>query len=186
MERLKAGETDAIDELYTRYSKKLYIFCRGIVRSRDPEDMVHNVFMRVIEKADSFNPERASFCTWLFRIARNHCIDSIRREERIITISTADSNSEDELNLIDTIKDESIDIEGAFIEKSVIRAVRECIGELENSEEKQAVLLYYIKDKVYREIGEIIGKSTSMARNLLNSAKEKVRRCLERKGFDSV
>ncbi|MBC8231364.1 hypothetical protein H8E77_17570 [bacterium] len=46
-------------------------------------------------------------------------------------------------------------------------------------------MLYYIDNKSYREIGRILGKSTSMARNRVKSAQEKVKQCLERKGIDS-
>ena len=41
-------------------------------------------------------------------------------------------------------------------------------------------------EKVYSEIADVIGKSTSMARNRVNAAEEKVRRCLEEKGVASM
>jgi len=75
MERPKNGETDAIDELYRRYSGKLYVFCRNITRPEDSDDPVQNVFTRVIESAHIFRPGKASFRIWIFRIARNRCID---------------------------------------------------------------------------------------------------------------
>ncbi len=76
-------------------------------------------------------------------------------------------------------------VEEALINASVIEAVRECIDELQNDQEKHAIVLYYMAEKVYREIGEILGKSTSMAKNRVRSAQDKVKRCLERKGVDS-
>jgi len=190
MEQLKKGETDAIDELYRRYAKKLCVLCYNVTLSRDTEALVHDVFVRVIEAARSFNPKKASFVTWIFRIARNRCIDFIRREEKIKFISTEkeieqNDGEEQKITLEDTIVDERVDVEGNVVRASVIEAVRECIKELKDEEERDAVVLYYIEGKVYREIGEILGVSTSHARNQVKSAQEKIKRCLEQKGIDS-
>ena len=43
---------------------------------------------------------------------------------------------------------------------------------------------YEESERLFREIGELFGKSTSMAQKLVHAAREKVRRCLERKGME--
>ena len=190
MERLKNGETDAIDELYRRYARKLYAFCYSITRSEASEDLVQDVFMRVITAARSFNPRKASFRTWVFRIVRNHCIDFVRRRIRMKTgfapiEKAAGWDDDEETASVDAFVDDTVDVEASVIQASIIEAVRGCIDELENEQEKHAIVLYYIAEKVYREIGEILGRSTSMAKNRVKSAQEKIKRCLERKGIDS-
>lgn len=62
MEQLKKGERDVIDELYRRYSKKLYAFCYNITHAKDPEDLVQDVFVRVIKAAHSFNSKKTVVC----------------------------------------------------------------------------------------------------------------------------
>ena len=193
MERLKQGQTGALDELYRRYARKLYAFCYNTMRFQNPqetEDLVHDVFVRVIKAARTFNPQKASFRTWMFRIARNHCIDVVRRKKRFQIIPlgkrAAQNDHEEELAPEDTIADQGENVESSVIRTSVIEAVRDCVNELDNADERQAIALYYLGGKVYREIGEILGKSTSMARNRVQSAQDKVKRCLERKGVHSV
>lgn len=187
VEQLKKGKTRALDKLYRRYAKSLYAFCANITRSKDPEDVVHDVFTRVIEAIENFNPEKASFRTWLFRIARNRCIDLARREKNIKFISleqkTHHNDNEGGTSLKDVIADDRETVERSLARVSEITAVRECINALKHEEERQAIMLYYIVGKVYREIGEILGKSTSMAKNYVKSAQDKVKRCLERKGI---
>jgi RNA polymerase sigma-70 factor (ECF subfamily) len=190
MERLQQGQIEALDELYARYARKLYAFCYHTTHSADAQDLVQDVFERVIKAARTFNPQKAAFRTWMFSIARNHCIDVSRRRKRFQFISIGKSldqrESEEEPALEDTLIDARQNVESSVTRSAVIEAVRDCINGLENKEEKQAIVLYYLGGKVYREIGEVLGKSTSMARNYIKSAQEKVKRCLESKGINSM
>ncbi len=189
MDQLKSGDTASIDELYRRYAKKLYAFCSSFISARNPEDLVHDVFMRVLEKFHRYNPKKASFRTWLFRIARNRCIDLLRHEKKIKILSLEQNaghrSGEKALNLGDTLASDGQQTEKSFEDTSVIQAVHDCIKGLQNEEEKQAIVLYYILDKVYREIGEIFSKSITIVKRRIAAAEEKVKRCLEHKGFVS-
>lgn len=192
VERLQGGQAGALDQLYARYAKKLHVFCSYNARSDrlDPEDLVQDVFLRVIKSAHTFDPGKASFRTWLFRIARNRCIDANRRERiiRFIPIGRKPerAGSQDQLEVEDALVDQGADVASSVMRASVVQAVRDCIEELDHQDEKQAIVLYYLGDKVYREIGDVLGKSTSMARNRVKAAQDKVRRCLERKGINAV
>ncbi len=183
--QLQQGKTRALEELYRRYAKPLYLFCAASTRASDPEDIVHDVFARVIEAADRFNPQKASFRTWLFTIARNRCIDLGRREEKVKTVSLDQpiGVNERETTLQDTLPDGQENVEQRLARESEVDAVRDCISRIQSDDEQKALLLYYMGEKVFREIGEILGKSTSMAKNYVTAAQEKVKRCLERKGF---
>lgn len=191
MEQLQLGRTGALDTLYKRHARQLYAFCSNATRSspQDAEDLVQDVFVRVIKAAHTFNPQKASFRTWLFRIARNRCIDMSRRSKLVqfVRIGTqAEQDNGEERVLAEAMVDQGDGAEEAMAKASAMDAVRDCIHELTNNDEKQAILLYYLGGKVYREIGEILGESLSMARNRVKSAQEKVKRCLERKGIDSL
>lgn len=189
MEQLQQGDARALDELYRRHARGLYAFCRNLApASHDPEDLVQDVFLRVIKSAHTFDPQRASLRTWLYRITRNRCIDVARRASliRFLPIgrrAEADEGRE-EILPENILVDESQDVESLVARADTIDAVRECIGQLEHQDEKQAILLYHLSGMVYREIGEVLGKSTSMARNRVKAAQEKVRQCLESKGID--
>jgi RNA polymerase sigma-70 factor (ECF subfamily) len=190
MERLQQGQIEALDELYSRYAGKLYAYCYHTAHSADAQDLVQDIFERVIKAARTFNPQKAAFRTWLFSVARNHCIDVSRRRKRFQFISMGKSvdqrESEEGPALEDTLIDTRQNVESSVMRSAVIEAVRDCINGLENEGEKQAIVLYYLGGKVYREIGEVLGKSTSMARNYIKSAQEKVKRCLESKGINSM
>lgn len=191
MEELKQGNTGALDELYWRYARKLHGFCANMTFSRssmDPQDLVQEVFLRVVKAAQSFDAKKASFRTWMFRIARNHCIDAMRRNDRIrfIPIGKRSERSDGELNYLEeeTVIDSDQNVERLAIRENVVNAVHDCISKLTNEDERQAIIMYYMGCKVYREIGLVLGKSTSMAKTRVMMAQEKVRKCLETKGID--
>src|ERR671939_1226237 len=75
-----AASEDSMRALYREYGSELYGFAVSALGDRgQAEELVQDVFTRVWRKADSFDPERASFRTWLYGIARNAIIDLKRR-----------------------------------------------------------------------------------------------------------
>jgi RNA polymerase sigma-70 factor (ECF subfamily) len=180
---LKEGHRAAADELYEKHAKSLYVYLSHVLNVSNPEDVVHDVFIRVIEKAHQFNPKKASFRTWLFRIAHNHAINLYRREKLVRFQSLEQNIGHDEggkeLPLGDTLADETQNVDSS----SLALAVRECIGKLKKEVERQAIVMYYILGKNYEEISGVFGKSISAVRKHVVSAGEKVKNCLEAKGI---
>ncbi len=80
--QLKAGDPKAYKELMTTYERRIYSFAYGFVRDPDEAmDIVQETFLRVFRKIETFKGD-AAFTTWLYRIARNLCIDKLRRKKR--------------------------------------------------------------------------------------------------------
>ena len=100
--------------------------------------------------------------------------------------STGQDDGQEKLASEPAMVAQSEGAEPAIVGTSVAEAVRDCLHELADDDERQAILLYYLGGKVCREIGEILGKSLSMGRNRVKSGPEKVRRCPEGKGIDSL
>jgi RNA polymerase sigma-70 factor (ECF subfamily) len=192
MAQLQGGHTGALDELYRRYAKKLFVFCyhgRRMRRPEDAEDLVHETFARVIKAAHTFDPGKASFRTWLYTIARNQHIDLVRRIARFSIFAIGDQDDErdpaEPVLPSYVLVDPDADVEGAAVNDAVMEALRECVRSLPDREAREALVLYYLAEKVYREIGEMLGASTSTARNRIVAALKDVRACLARKGIVS-
>jgi RNA polymerase sigma-70 factor (ECF subfamily) len=74
------GNDRALSELYDRYSRPVY--ATGVRLLGDvhlAEELVQDTFMNVWRGATSFDPSRASFATWLYRVTRNRAVDLARR-----------------------------------------------------------------------------------------------------------
>ena len=78
-----ATDEDAFEELYEYFFPRVYnfIFAR-LKNSADADDVTSITFMKMNENLESYDSERASFSTWLFRIALNSIIDHTRRRDK--------------------------------------------------------------------------------------------------------
>jgi RNA polymerase sigma-70 factor, ECF subfamily len=75
------GDERALSELYDRYARPVY--ATGIRLLRDTqlaEELVQDAFTNVWRGAASFDPKRARFATWLYRLTRNRAVDLNRRK----------------------------------------------------------------------------------------------------------
>ncbi len=83
LRRIGRGDTLAVAAVYDRYSALLMSVALRIVRDRaDAEDVVHDVFGLVGDRADRYLAERGSVSGWLVTLTRNLSIDRKRRRER--------------------------------------------------------------------------------------------------------
>lgn len=80
MNRVARGEDKAVAELYDRFGTLVYKVARQFLPSQaEAEDAVQEIFVRLWETADRYDPRRAKLVTWVMLIARRHLIDRIRR-----------------------------------------------------------------------------------------------------------
>ena len=90
MYRVAGGDERALSELYDRYSRPVY--ATGVRLLSDvslAEEVVQDAFTNVWRRAGTFDPERASFATWLYRITRNRVVD-VARKRKVRPISVGE------------------------------------------------------------------------------------------------
>jgi RNA polymerase sigma-70 factor, ECF subfamily len=82
LERVRARQTDAMADIYDRYSAVAYSVAMRVLR--DPaaaEDVVQDIFIQLWRNPGAFVSSRGSLCAWLAVVARNRAIDSLRRRK---------------------------------------------------------------------------------------------------------
>jgi RNA polymerase sigma-70 factor (ECF subfamily) len=83
LRRIGAGDPLAVGELYDRYAASLLPLALRIVRDRaEAEDLLHDAFVQVSDRATQYVAERGSVVAWLVTLVRNLAIDRARRRER--------------------------------------------------------------------------------------------------------
>src|ERR1051326_6757553 len=81
--RVRNNDPMAFEELYARYSPRVfgYLFQRLNGDAEEAEDLTADVFARVYEKIGAFQPQGAPLSAWVFRIAHNRLVDTIRNTQ---------------------------------------------------------------------------------------------------------
>lgn len=84
--RAKQEDPAAFAYLYLRFADNVYGYARSIVADdHEAEDIVQQVFARLITAVRSYEPRGVPFSAWLLRITRNMAIDHTRRQRAIPT-----------------------------------------------------------------------------------------------------
>jgi RNA polymerase sigma-70 factor, ECF subfamily len=83
MARICGGDDGAVAELYDRYAAMALGLALKIVRdAQEAEDVVHDAFVAIVERADQYRPERGTVIAWLVTTVRNLALDRTRRRTR--------------------------------------------------------------------------------------------------------
>lgn len=94
VERLGAGDTRALEELYDRYNDLLYsLVVRIVGRAAEAEDVMQETWLQAWRHARSYDPARGTVGAWLVMAARSRAIDRVRSEgsrQRAETAAAAD------------------------------------------------------------------------------------------------
>ncbi|HTC65767.1 MAG TPA: sigma-70 family RNA polymerase sigma factor [Candidatus Acidoferrum sp.] len=175
---VKAGDEQSFALLLHRYRTPLVNFLYRMVRNREQaEDLAQEVFIRVYRARADYVPS-AKFTTWLFRIATNLALNSLRdtRHQRMEVSLDApvivDSEEGDERPL--DVAEKNANIEEHLVQEVQRDMIRHAIDKLPEKQ-RAAVLLHKYQDLDYGEISKILSCSESALKSLLFRAYETLR-----------
>jgi len=174
---VKAGDEQSFGLLLQRYRTPLVNFLYRMVRSREQaEDLAQEVFIRVYRAREEYVPS-AKFTTWLFRIATNLALNSLRdhRHEKLeISMDAPVTAAEDGDEKPFEVADKHPTIEQELVEEDRKKMIRRAIEKLPEKQ-RAAVLLHKYQELDYAEIAKILSCSESALKSLLFRAYETLR-----------
>ena len=154
LERIRQGESAALDALYARYSSPVYSLVWKILQSpEEAEDVALDVFWQVWRQADRYDASRGAPPAWIFTLARSRAIDRLRarhrREDRTISFD------DPAVNLDPLDERASPDQVASFSQTR--DAVRAAMTSLSPAQ-REAVDLAFFKGLTHVEIAEKLGQ----------------------------
>jgi len=172
---VKAGDDASFDLLLQKYRTPLINFLFRMVRdTATAEDLAQEVFLRVYRARKQYTPS-AKFTTWLFRIATNVALNSVRDNRyRKLEISFDAPTSDEEDAVPRELPAPEMRIDEHMVERDRSNFIRGVIGSLPEKQ-RVAVLLHKYEEMDYVEIAKILDCSESALKSLLFRAYETLR-----------
>jgi RNA polymerase sigma-70 factor (ECF subfamily) len=172
---VKAGDDASFDLLLRKYRTPLVNFLFRMVRdTATAEDLAQEVFLRVYRARKQYTPS-AKFTTWLFRIATNVALNSVRDNRyRKLEISFDAATSDEEDSAPRELPAPDMRIDEHMVERDRCSFIRGVIASLPEKQ-RAAVLLHKYEEMDYGEIAKILDCSESALKSLLFRAYENLR-----------
>ena len=168
VQRLAAGDRDAVAELYDRHAARVLGLAYRIVRnSGDAEDVVQEVFSQAWRTAPNYQPARGTVAGWLLMMARTRAIDRLRsRQARRDTAGDPD---------LDAIPSASAPVPDQLIADQEAARVRDALLALP-SDQKTALELAYFEGLTQTEIAERLQTPLGTVKTRIRTALASLRR----------
>jgi RNA polymerase sigma-70 factor (ECF subfamily) len=172
MLRYQRGDERAFDRLVEDYSPRVFaLLTRFLGPSESREDLVQEVFLRVIRARAGYRPE-ARFSTWLYRIAFNLCVNETERRRPGCSLDEIERASREGW------KDERGCAPAAELERGdVVASVRAAIAALP-ARQRMALVLAKYDELPYDEIAQVLGTSEKAVKSMVHRARESLRELL--------
>lgn len=183
--RLQQGDGAAFDELVKRHFPAL----RSFFHVRSPslrgrqmaEDLAQDVLLKVYNEAWDFIPQ-GKFKAWMYRIARNLLIDTVRRESYDALLGARQGgNPEDQLDRLESSAREIADQADTHEMGDI---VAELLAELPE-DQRLTFQTYHFLGLSLPEVAEVMETSTATTKSRLRLAREKLREKLELRGINT-
>lgn len=172
----RAGDSDAFRVLVERHGRSVFrLAFRMTGNESDAEDIVQETFLRAYRQLDKFD-WRASFSTWLYRIAANCSLDLIRSRKRRQERQTSVAGETEEPVLSLPSGDPAPD--RLAFSGEVQQLLGPALNRLSPMERSAFVLRHY-EGMCMEEIGKALGVQAGAAKHSVFRAVQKLRRALE-------
>ena len=166
--RMRAGEEEAFDLLFTRREGLVYRFALRMSGSTAmADDVTQDVFLALIRSAHLFDPSRGPLSKYLLGMTRNRVLTLLERQRSLVPLQEDDG---EEVSLPEARRTADSDPLGELVRSERIEAVRSAILSLP-LHYREAVLLCSLEELSYEEAADLIGCPVGTIRSRINRAK---------------
>ena len=167
MSLITEGDSQAFESLVKRNTKYFYNVAYRIILNREAaEDIVQNAFLKIWQKPKIWQPGKAKFKTWFYRIIFNLAVDDKRKFKSVIT----------DIEIEDTTNSADVEIEKQDESKIIHKALSSI-----PARQRAAVMLVYFDEMAQKEAAEVMDLNIKAFESLLSRAKKELKEILKEK-----
>ena len=171
---LQTDRSEYLGDLYNRYIPLVYGLCLKYLKDTDAsEDAVMQIFEILLNKVGRF--EIKEFRTWLYSVAKNHCLQLLRKTKREMAtdFGSVVMESGDDSHLFDREEGEMR-----------LSALEKCMEQLPVPQ-RESVRLFFLEEKSYADIAEITSYHLKSVKSYIQNGKRNLKICIEKQGVSA-
>lgn len=162
--RIRTGDEMALLALHERYAGLVYsVAYRVLNDALTAEEVTQDTFMRLWHRAETYDPARGSFVTWLLTITRRLAIDAYRKQQRTPLQSSLDGNLADWEAVLAVAED-------AELKRTLITVMHEL-----PDEQRQAIELAYFQGMSHSQIAGYLDQPVGTIKTRIRLGMQKLR-----------
>ena len=169
LEYRRTGDLEVLGRLYSGYMPLVYGLCLKYFKDEElSKDAVMQIFEQLISKLRQH--EVSNFKSWLYTLARNYCLMALRASSRHVFVPLETENME---------RPEVVHLNIDSTNESQLSAMEKCMETLP-TEQRQAIDLFYLQQKCYKEVADITGFDMNKVKSYIQNGKRNLKICMER------
>lgn len=133
----------------------------------EAKDAVMQIFQELLVKLQKHSVTH--FKSWLYTLARNYCLMQLRKQKRVEIIGINE-------NIVQSEENEHL--ENIVIREDRLNQMEDCLEKLPH-QQKQAVELFYLREKCYKDIAAELGMEWNKVRSFIQNGRRNLKICME-------
>ncbi|MFP4478985.1 MAG: RNA polymerase sigma factor [Candidatus Izemoplasmatales bacterium] len=169
IKKILAGDKNVYALLMDKYYKELFKYIYNITNNYETtEDLLQEIFLKVYNQLNKFNPDKASFRTWIYRISHHHTINYLKKKSNQMNLYTYEYD--------DTINEASEDVEENAIKDKQITSIQIAMEKVLKPKHFEIMSLHYFSNLTPKEISETTGIPLKTVYKAIDSSIEKIKK----------
>lgn len=169
----KSGDTEYFGELYNRYIPLLYGLCLKYLQDEDrAQEAVMQLFEDLLPKVTNY--EIKLFKPWLYRVAKNHCLQLLRKDNKEIPLDYTINIMESDEFLHLLSEEES--------QEEQLKALHHCLERLPE-EQRTSITRFFLGEMSYADIAEVTGFSLNNVKSYIQNGKRNLKICIKKQAL---
>jgi RNA polymerase sigma-70 factor (ECF subfamily) len=170
MQHKESGHAEYFEILYNRYIPLLYGMCLKYLQDEgEAQNAVIQLFEELLPKISSY--EIQTFKTWLYNVARDHCLQIVKRESKEIPVSF-NSDIMDSNEVLQLLSNKENDSER-------MQVLHNCLGRLPDGQ-RISIIHFFTGEMSYADIAEKTGYSLNAVKSNIQNGKRNLKNCINK------
>jgi RNA polymerase sigma-70 factor, ECF subfamily len=159
VEKIRSGDRELYAVIMKRYQNKLLRYSKNLIKDEFRAiDIVQDSFIKVFINLNGFDIKK-KFSSWIYRIVHNEAINILKKNQKEISLPEDFDISSSE------------DVQGDFEQREIVAKVEKCLIQIPTLY-SEPLSLFYIEEKSYEEISDILRIPMGTVATRINRAKK--------------